>query len=476
MMKMADAGFLLIEKPTSTAQVSMLTTWSLPPGAPPDFLAKMVARWRECRAFTSPFNLRLNPARRLPEWQVLSPEQIDIDYHLRHSALPKPGGERELGVLASRLHSHPLDRKRPLWEMHVIEGLENDRFAIFLKLHHSQIDGMGAMRMLERSLSVDPDTRNMHPFWEIAPRPGSEVPVETGARRKPKLSDFAKLAVALREMRSRRDPDNAAPFDAPMTVLNQRIGAPRRVATQMYEQQRLKRVAKAAGVTMNDVALCISASALRQYLLERNELPARTLTAGLPVSVRDDEQIGNAIAFIIAKLHTEMADPLERLQAIHRSTTLAKERLQGLPTRLTREIFGTVLMAPYMGQLALNRAGKRAPIYNVVISNVPGPRETLYLDGARMEAFYPISATLDGQALNITFLSYAGRCSVGFTACRESVPSMQRIAVATGDALGELERALGLPPPSEDGQRTVKLVSSRPRARPERAAKLSRSA
>lgn len=443
-MKMADAGFLLIEKPTSTAQVSMLTTWTLPPDAAPDFLAQMVARWRECRGFVAPFNLRLKPDTRLPDWEVLAPDQIDIDYHLRHSALPRPGGERELGVLASHLHSTALDRNRPLWEMHVIEGLENDRFAIFLKLHHSQIDGMGAIRMLERCLTPDAELRGMRPFWEVPARRATPIAVETAARRRPGLSDFGKLARAVRDLHFSRDPDSAAPFAAPMTVLNGRIGAPRRVATQMYDQARLKRLAKAAGVTMNDVALCISAGALRNYLLDRNELPPRPLTAGLPVSVRDDESMGNAIAFIIAKLHTGIADPLARLQAIHRSTTLAKDRLQGLPSRLTREIFGTLLMGPYMAQLALDRAGRGTPVYNVVISNVPGPKEFLYLDGARMEALHPISATLDGQALNITFMSYAGRCAVGFTACRESVPSMQRIAVATGDALLELEQALGV--------------------------------
>src|SRR5581483_5357014 len=129
-MKLGDLGFLLAEKPSRGAQVSMLTRWSLPPDAEPDFLGSLVERWRSCRDFAEPFNLRVKPGV-IPSWETLRPDQIDLDYHLRHSALPKPGGERELGILASRLHSTPLDRHRPLWEMHVIEGLENDEFAIF---------------------------------------------------------------------------------------------------------------------------------------------------------------------------------------------------------------------------------------------------------------------------------------------------------------------------------------------------------
>lgn len=441
MMKTGDAGFLLAEGPSRGAQVSMLTTWSLPKGAKDDFLGQLVAHWRGCKNFASPFNLRVKPGKLLPEWETLAPEEIDMDYHLYHSGLPKPGGERELGVLASRLHSIPLDRSRPLWEMHVIEGLEGNRFALLFKLHHAQIDGMGAIRLIERVLTPDASKRNMPAFWEVAPRPANGA--ASGPARKPKLADLGKLAKAWREMQFGSHPDSAAPFDAPMTVLNSRLKQPRRVATQLFETSRLTGLAKKAGVTMNDVALSISAGALRKYLLERGELPDKSLTAGLPVSLRDDEGVGNSISFIVAKLNTGIADPVERLRAINRSTTLAKERYQTLPSKLTRETLGTLVMAPYIGQVAMNLGGRYTPVFNVVISNVPGPRDFLYLNGARMEAFYPISLIFDGQALNITFLSYAGRCAVGFTSGREAVPHMQRIAVATGEALIELERALG---------------------------------
>jgi hypothetical protein len=168
-MKLGDAAFLVTEKPTRGSQVSMLTRWSPPSDAKDDFVGSLVNRWRSCRAFAEPFNLRVKSGL-IPAWETLRSDQIDLDYHLRHYALPKPGGERELGVLASQLHSTTLDRYRPLWEMHVIEGLENDQFAILLKLHHAQVDGMGAIRLLERVLSPRSDAREMPAFWEVAPR------------------------------------------------------------------------------------------------------------------------------------------------------------------------------------------------------------------------------------------------------------------------------------------------------------------
>lgn len=444
-MKLGDAGFLLAEKPDRGAQVSMLTRWSPPDGAGDDYVRGLVARWSTCRNFAPPFNLRVRSGL-VPDWETLSPDQIDLDYHLRHSALPKPGGERELGILASQLHSTPLDRRRPLWEMHVIEGLENDEFALFFKLHHSQIDGMGAIRLLERVMSPSPDTRDMPAFWEVPPK---AAPKRGGSRlRLPRVSDLnrvgdaAKLVKALYDLQTSSDPGNASAFTSPRTILNGRLHAARRVATQRFEVARLSRLAKLAGVSLNDVVLSVCAGALRDYLVDRGELPDKSLTAGVPVSVRADESLGNAISFVIAKLHTEIADPVERLMAVHHSTTLAKDRFKKLPSRVTQEAMGSLVMGPYIGQVALNLAGRSAPVYNLVISNVPGPREHLYLNGARMEVFYPISMVFDGQALNITFLSYAGQYAACFTACRDTVPSMQRIAVGTGEALDELETAL----------------------------------
>lgn len=440
MMKFADAAFLLMEKPKRGSQVSMLSTWTLPKDAKENYLSEMVEHWRGRKAFAEPFNLRIK-AGRLPGWEALDPEQIDMDDHLFHYHLPHPGGERELGILASRLHSQALDRSRPLWEMHVIGGLEGNRFALLLKLHHAQIDGMGIVGLVERVLSSSAKTRNMPAFWEVPPKPAPKKP---GGKQRATFIDYAKLAREFLRMKFGQHPDSAAPFDAPMTSLNGQLGLNRRIATQLYDMKRLTRLADKAEVTVNDVALSICAGALRRYLSDHDQLPSKTLTAGVPVSVRVGDGVGNAVSFMIAKLHTGVEDPLERLQAIRRSTTLAKQRFGALDSKTTREAFGTLIMGPYLAQVITNLAGRSTPVYNLIISNVPGPREHRYLNGARMEAIYPISITMEGQALNVTFVSYAGSCTVGFTACREGVPHMQHIAVATGEELEKLEQALGL--------------------------------
>ena len=203
--------------------------------------------------------------------------------------------------------------------------------------------------------------------------------------------------------------------------------------------------ARAADVTLNDVFLGLSATALRRYLEEIGALPDKPLTAGVPVSVRpaDDENAGNAISFIIANLNTTVEDPLERLQMIRRSTQVAKDQLQTLP-KAGIDSYTMIFMAPFILQLLAGLGGRVRPMFNITISNVPGPKTPLYFNGARMEQIYPVSLLSHGQALNITSVSYAGQFNIGITGCRDALPSMQRLAVYMGEALEELERVLGL--------------------------------
>lgn len=450
MMKPLDAGWFYVEKPDAPAHFGPLIILSLPDGAAPTHVRDLVERWRQCTQFQAPFNYLLR--RRLwPSWQVLPDEAIDLEYHFRHSALPAPGGERELGTLISRLQSHRLDRRRPLWECHVIEGLEHGRFAIYLKLHHGQLDGMGAARLIARIFSEDPAQRGAMPPWSVGmstprPRPPSAGPA-TGWL--PKLLSFGKAMMALvrlrRDARSGRQPDLAAPFQAPLTLFNGRIGSQRRFATQRYELSRLKAVARAGGVTLNDVFLAISGGALRRYLGELDALPAKSLVGQVPVSVRPagDASVGNSIAFIYARLRSDIADPVTRLHAVHASMEAGKARHEALPAAAI-DTFTLLLVGPYMMQIICGLAGWLRPSANLVISNVTGPRQRLYFNGARVEQIYGPSVLFHGQALNITMSSYVDEVNIGFTGCRSSLPSMQRLAVYTGEALTELEAALGL--------------------------------
>lgn len=458
MLKPLDAAWLYVDTVDTPMQVACMAIFSLPEEAPGDFLQGLFEHLRAVPSFARPFNLKLaSPKLKgvMPAW--VEAEHIDLDYHLRHSALPKPGGERELGVLISRLHSHPMDFNRPLWEMHVIEGLEHGRFALYMKMHHSLVDGVGGMRMLQRMLTPDPQARSQPPPWAVGCGARSEREPQSFDAQLRKLVDAARAqlgtapAVAralgriVRESVQPHDPQEALPFSGPRSVVNAKVSAQRRFATQHYELERVRAVARAADVTLNDVFLGVSATALRRYLEEIGALPDKPLTAGVPVSVRpaDDENAGNAISFIIANLNTTVEDPLERLQMIRRSTQVAKDQLQTLP-KAGIDSYTMIFMAPFILQLLAGLGGRVRPMFNITISNVPGPKTPLYFNGARMEQIYPVSLLSHGQALNITSVSYAGQFNIGITGCRDALPSMQRLAVYMGEALEELERVLGL--------------------------------
>ncbi|MFP2929606.1 WS/DGAT/MGAT family O-acyltransferase [Pyxidicoccus sp. 3LG] len=445
-----DAVWLYVDSPQTPMHVASLCIYSPPEDAPKGWLHGVIEQLRGCHQFTRPYNLKLAAPKLksvFPSW--VEAEDIDLDYHFRHSALAQPGGERELGVLISRLHSHPMDFTQPLWEVHLIEGLENGRFAVYTKLHHSLVDGVGGIRLLVKALSADPDARDVVAPWSVGargPGPHSAAIPKSGSGLKERAAALPGVTKALARMAREavsRSQDVALPFATPRSVLNRSVSAQRRLATQHYELSRLKAVAKAAGVTVNDVFLGLSATALRRYLSELGALPERPLTAGVPVSVRPkgDEASANALSFIFANLNTHLEEPVARLKAIAESTRLAKERLQELP-RTGIADYTSMVMAPYIAQQLSGLGGHTRPVFNLVISNVPGPERPLYFCGARLEQLYPVSVLLHGQALNITSASYAGQFNIGFTGCRRTLPHMQRLAVFTGEALEELEQSL----------------------------------
>ncbi|PAV26612.1 diacylglycerol O-acyltransferase [Tamilnaduibacter salinus] len=455
-----DAAWLAVESDDTPMHVGTLQIFSLPSDASDTFLRDMVQRMKANCEVEPPWNDKLFRPGTIgrilaPAWKV--DKHIDLDYHVRHSALPSPGSERELGVLVSRLHSHPLDFSRPLWECHIIEGLEDNRFALYTKMHHSLIDGISGVRLMQKILSTDPDKRNMLAPWSVAPQKRDRSTPETAptipsayreamkalriqADTLPRLtSAMTRLANA-----ARHDDDRlTAPFTGPRSSINRRVTGQRRFATQHYDLDRLKRLAKQADASLNDIVLYLCGTALRRFLVEQNNLPEAPLTAGIPVNIRpaDDEGTGTAISFMIASLATDEATPKARLEAIKTSTRIAKEHLQSLPRHALNQ-YTMLLMSPYILQLMSGLGGRMRPVFNVTISNVPGPEEPLYYEGARLEAMYPVSLIAHGGALNITCLSYAGSLNFGYTGCRDTLPSMQRLAVYTGEALDELEGVL----------------------------------
>jgi diacylglycerol O-acyltransferase / wax synthase len=452
-----DAAWLLVEGPERPMHVGGPMLFTPPEGSGTEWVADTVQR---ALAFTeprSPFNHKLvHPYGRLGTYAWTETE-VDLTYHVRHLALPKPGRIRELLSLVSRLHASLLDRHRPLWEIYLIEGLADGRVALYTKIHHSMLDGVAAVRQILASFSPDPEVRDLPPPWAARPAAGG------GSRQRSQRGPLGTLlhtakagagvglssAGALRSIAGQTvssfgSDAEVAPFAAPPSMFNVPLTGSRRVVAQSYDLDRIKAVKDAAGVTVNDVVMAMCGSALRTYLQSHDALPDRPLIAYVPVNIRtDDSSEGNAISFLLANLGTHLDDPLDRLRVVHDSMARGKERLQSM-TPGERLQYGIALSLPLIASQLAGRAGQlMPPEFNVVISNVPGPSEALYWNGARLDGIYPASLLTDGYALNMTQTSYAGSMEFGITADRQRVPSVQRMIDHLEDALADLEKATG---------------------------------
>jgi WS/DGAT/MGAT family acyltransferase len=374
---------------------------------------------------------------------------LELDYHFRHSALPQPGRVRELLELASRWHGTLLDRHRPLWEIHLVEGLQDGRFAMYTKVHHALMDGVSALKHLQGTLSDDPNDLDCPPPW------GSKKTASTRNGKKPStllqsagntFSQLASLAPAAVKVAQEAFKEHTLtlPMQAPKTMLNVPIGGARRFAAQSWSLDRVRAIASAASVSRNDVVLAMCAGALRDYLIEQSALPDAPLVAMVPVSLRrkdSGDATGNNIGALLCNLATDLADPGQRLAAIHLSMRNGKRLFSELTPLQTLLLSGINVaqlgISPVPGFVNNTR-----PPFNLVISNVPGPRKQMYWNGAALDGIYPASVLLDGQALNITLTSNGDNLDFGITGCRRSVPHLQRILTHLDTALAELEGAV----------------------------------
>jgi WS/DGAT/MGAT family acyltransferase len=434
-----DYPWVAMESPRHPMHVGGLIILQAPGQAPPDFVVNWVESMREHRTASPPFNRRLvrrGLGRVWPRWETV--DELELDYHLRHSALPWPGGERELGVLVSRLHRTQLDLSQPLWELHVIEGLHDDRFAIYMKVHHSLMDGVAAIRTLRWALTTDPARRDMRPMWaydrepQATPMPGHLQPRRPGAMGR----DVAAAVRAVGRGERRK------PYTAPRSVLNTPITPQRRVSTQSFELARMREVAKAIDGTLNDVLVATCAGGLRRYLTEIDALPTESLVASMPVSVRSEDVAdkANAISFMFATMGTDIADPRDRVATIRESVARAKAHLNGIPSEAV-DLYTSLTMGRFIASQVAGLGAVGRPMFNVLISNVPGPREKLYYNGAEVLGLYPLSVLQNGQVLNITAVSYDTTVNVAFTACPSGLPHIQHLALYCADAFEELEAA-----------------------------------
>lgn len=457
-----DQLFLWLEKRQQPMHVAGLQLFSFPEDAPDDYVGRLAESLRGATDVAPPLDCRL--AFRFGQYYWEHDRAFDLEHHFSHEALPQPGRIRELLALVSAHHSHLMDRQRPLWECHLIEGVGERRFALYTKVHHSLMDGMAAMRLLRDNLSTDPGERNQPPIW------AQHRPPKTGGPSSRALDvvggighlvnqtgrQLSTLPTVTRELlrtvnRARKHPQYHSLFHAPQSLLNQPITGSRRFAAQSYSLARIKAIAKACNATVNDIVLAMCGGALRDYLKGQNALPEKPLIAMVPMSLRqkvrrsarqEDSGGGNQVGVILTSLATHLADPEARLLAVQKSIHTAKARYVGMsPEEILN--YTALTLAPAGFHLLTGMAPKWQT-FNVVISNVPGPRESRYWNGAELQGLYPVSIVTDRLALNMTLTSYRDHVEFGLTGCRRTLPSLQRLLDHLENALTQLEAVAGI--------------------------------
>ena len=480
-----DASFLYMETPTTFGHVSGLGIYQRPS---PDFSPydEVHSRFGALVGAVEPFRRRIVQVPfglDHPYW--IDDADFDLDYHVRHLGLAPPGSIDQLGEQVARIFGRALDRSRPLWEVYVIEGLEDGRWALMTKFHHSTVDGAAGVIMLNMLTDSDPGATG-HPepvAWNPEP-----VPTDMDLLRRTALS-FARRplkgmrtqlrigqtiaeavgvpavseAVAVTRANVRRvvrrnlapRPDNERRVrlpitSAPPTPWNKSITAHRRFAMRSASLEDIKRLKNLIGGTVNDVVMALCTGALREYLLVHDALPDRPLRAMVPVSIRtgnEDDPWTNRVSAIVADLPTNCADPLERVRLCQVAMEDAKKQFDLIPADVIME--GSQATSPLVATAAVRLASRMrlanrftTPV-NVVISNVPGPRHPLHFAGAQMDNYIPLSIVTDGMGLNITVHSYLDRLDFGLIACRELVPDVKDLVDMHFNEMDRLFAALG---------------------------------
>jgi WS/DGAT/MGAT family acyltransferase len=389
------------------------------------------------------------PLTSLGQWSWRTEAEVDLDHHVQLTALPRPAGMTELWDLISQLHSGRLELNRPLWNFSLIDGLADGRVAVYVKMHHAQADEISATRLMRQIVSTDPNKRGMPTVWEA---PGARRAAGDADSPEPRgpadaVRDVAGIPAALADTvwRAARRRGGSLTLAAPGTPFSGPTGADRTFAGAVFALDRLRLVAEDTGATLDEVVLAMCSGALRRYLLARNALPKRPLTAMVPVSLRADgshvgaaELSGNKVGALTCSLGTHLPDPAQRLAAVQASITEGRAAFAGRG-RLQVLAMSALGVAPLPLTMTLGRALGPLRPPSLLISNVSGSSGPLYWNGARLEALYPLSVPVDGQALNITCTSIDDRIAFGLTGCRRAVPAIDSLADLLGREITLLE-------------------------------------
>jgi diacylglycerol O-acyltransferase len=451
-------SFLYFEEPTTPMHVGGVAVFKEP--ADGFDLEQLVELISQRIAFVPRYRQRVRwvPGRLAnPVW--VDDEDFDVSYHVRRSALPRPGTDLQLAELVARVQSRPLDRSRPLWEMYLVEGLSDGRFAVISKTHHAMVDGIAAVDIGQVILDTTPARRDPPAdTWRPAPEP-SWVELVAGAvaetvRRPTAAIDAVRggigevqhtLGRAVSAAGGLLAAAHTAARSAPDSPLNAVIGEQRRYATATFDLDDHRRIRKAHGGTVNDVVLATVAGALRAWLLTRGEKvsTSTTVRALVPVSVRtegDGGQVGNRVSSYLVDLPVGEPSPVMRLHQVSYRMQAHKETGQAVGAEALAGLAG--FSPPTLHALGARVAsGLSKRWFNLVVTNVPGPQQSLYAGEARMLAAYPVVPLAKGQALSIGLTSYDGKVFYGLNADRDAMPDVDVLAQCLGDALGELLEA-----------------------------------
>lgn len=454
-----DASFLYLEtssQPMHVCSIIELDTSTVPGGYTFERLRDaLVRRIRAIPPFREkladgPLNLDH------PVW--VDDEDFDVDRHLHRIAVPAPGGRAELSQICGHIAQTPLDRRRPLWEMWVIEGVagtdchRDGRLAVMTKVHHAGVDGVTGANLMSQLCATEPDAAAPEPAAGVGRGAGWRIAaggLVRFAARPLRLASVVPETAASVLATVRRALDGAAmarPFAAPATVFNARISNRRCIAYAELNLDDVKAVKNHFGVKVNDVVMALVSGVLRQYLAERNALPDSSLVASVPISVhgKSDRPGRNQVSAMFASLHTEIADPVQRLKAIAHANSIAKEHSSAIGASLLQD--WTQFAAPAVFGIAMRlyartRFTDSMPVHNLVVSNVPGPQVPLYLLGCEVKAMYPLGPIFHGSGLNITAMSLRGKLDVGLIGCPDLVPDLWELADEFAVAMEELRAA-----------------------------------